>query len=62
MKLSKEQVLGILRHTLTFAGGIGITLGYLDPSVVTEIISITMTLIGVIWSVIKNKKDAPTTT
>ena len=58
MKLSKEQLLGLLRHTLTFAGGIGITLGYLDPSAVTEIISITMTLVGMIWSVIKNKKDA----
>ena len=58
MKLSKEQLLGLLRHTLTFAGGIGITLGYLDTSAVTEIISITMTLVGMIWSVIKNKKDA----
>ena len=38
MKLSKEQVLGIVRHTLTFIGGIVIARGLVDETLVTECI------------------------
>ena len=55
MKLSKEQILGILRHTLTFVGGILITKGLVDEPTVTEIIGGVMTLTGTIWSVIDKK-------
>ena len=55
MKLTKEQWLGILRHTLTFIGGIGVTVGYIDAAVVTEVIGLTMSLVGIIWSVIIKK-------
>jgi hypothetical protein len=51
-KLTKEQVLGIVRHTLTFVGGILITRGLIDETVVTEIIGGVITLIGTVWSVI----------
>lgn len=54
-KLTKEQWLGILRHTLTFAGGIGVTVGYIDATVVTEVIGLTTSLVGVIWSVLTKK-------
>jgi hypothetical protein len=55
--MTKEQVLGILRHTLTFAGGILLMKGIIDESTWTEISGSTLTLIGAIWSVIdKNKK------
>ena len=37
-KLTKDQVLGILRHTLTFVGGILITKGLIDETTATEII------------------------
>ena len=51
-KLTKEQVLGIVRHTLTFVGGILITRGLIDETAVTEIIGGVNTLIGTVWSVI----------
>jgi hypothetical protein len=57
MKLTKEQILGIVRHGLTFIGGILITKGLIDESTVTEIIGGVITLTGTIWSVIqKNNK------
>jgi hypothetical protein len=56
MKLTKEQVLGIVRHTLTFVGGIIVMKGLVDETTVTEIIGGVITLTGTIWSVIiKNK-------
>jgi hypothetical protein len=51
-KLTKDQVLGILRHTLTFVGGILITKGLIDEATATEIIGGVITLTGTIWSVI----------
>lgn len=55
MKLTKEQVLGIVRHTLTFVGGIIVMKGLVDEATVTEIIGGIMTLTGTIWSVIDKK-------
>lgn len=51
-KLTKEQVLGIIRHTLTFVGGILIARGLVDETTVTEIIGGVITLTGTVWSVI----------
>jgi hypothetical protein len=57
MNLTKEQVLGILRHVLTFVGGTVVAKGLTDDATVTEIIGGIITLTGTIWSVIeKNKK------
>jgi hypothetical protein len=57
MKLTKEQILGIVRHGLTFIGGILITKGLIDESTATEIIGGIITLAGTIWSIIeKNNK------
>lgn len=55
MKLTKEQVLGIVRHTLTFVGGIVVMKGLVDEATITEIIGGVMTLTGTIWSVIAKK-------
>jgi hypothetical protein len=52
MKLTKEQVLGIVRHTLTFVGGILIMRGLVDEPVVTEIVGGVVALTGTIWSII----------
>jgi hypothetical protein len=46
MKLTKEQVLGIVRHTLTFIGGIVIARGLVDETLVTECIGGVLTLNG----------------
>lgn len=55
MKLSKERILGVVRHTLTFVGGILVMKGLVDEATVTEIIGGVMTLTGTIWSVIAKK-------
>jgi hypothetical protein len=52
MKLSKEQILGIVRHALTFVGGIVVMKGIADDATVTEIIGGAMTLVGAVWSVV----------
>ena len=56
MKFSKEQLLGIVRHSLTFIGGILITKGLIDESLFSELTGGILTLTGAIWSiVVKNK-------
>jgi hypothetical protein len=56
MKLTKEQVLGIVRHTLTFVGGIVVMKGLVDEATVTEIVGGIVTLTGTIWSIIAKNK------
>ncbi len=36
MKLTKEQILGIVRHTLTFIGGIVIARGLVDETLILQ--------------------------
>jgi hypothetical protein len=56
--LSKEQLLGILRHVLTFAGGFLVLRGLVDESLVMELSGAIITLVGGIWSILdKNKKE-----
>jgi hypothetical protein len=56
MKFSKEQILGIVRHSLTFIGGILITKGLIDESILNELMGGVIALTGAIWSiVVKNK-------
>jgi len=57
MKLSREQIEGIIRHTLTAVGGFLITKGILDEGIVMELSGAVITLTGLVWSIIdKNKK------
>ena len=56
MKLTKEQLLGIVRHTITFVGGILITKGYIDDSMLSEISGVVSALAGLIWSVVAKNK------
>ena len=37
MKLTKDQLLGVIRHALTFIGGILITKGLVDEGLFSEI-------------------------
>lgn len=52
MKLTREQVLGIVRHSLTFIGGILVMKGVIDDATAQQIIGGLVTLTGTIWSVI----------
>jgi hypothetical protein len=53
--MNKEQVLGILRHVLTFVGGIVIAKGLVDESLYTELVGGVMTLVGTVWSIVSKK-------
>jgi hypothetical protein len=53
--MNKEQLLGILRHTLTFIGGILVTKGLIDGSMVPELTGALVTLAGAVWSVLGKK-------
>jgi hypothetical protein len=56
--MKKEMILAIVRHTLTFVGGIYITKGLIDEGMATELSGAAMTLVGGIWSIVdKSKKQ-----
>lgn len=49
--MNKDQVLGLVRHVLTFLGGFLITKGVIDEATSVEAIGAIVTLIGSVWSV-----------
>jgi hypothetical protein len=51
MKITKEQIYGVIRHTLTFIGGVLVTKGLLDETLWAEITGAVFTLTGAIWSI-----------
>jgi len=54
MKMTPEKKEGLIRHTLTFVGGLLVMFGYITEELYTEIIGGLMTLVGFILSM-KNK-------
>lgn len=56
-----EKVLGIIRHALTFAGGVLVTNGIIDDALFTELFGAAMTLIGGVWSVISKNTETTET-
>lgn len=54
--IMKEKTLGIIRHGLTFLGGVLVTQGVLDDALFMELFGAVMTLVGGVWSVIDKKK------
>ena len=54
--MNKQAILGIVRHVLTFGGGVMPQNGLASGEEVTTGISAVVTLIGVIWSVMSKKK------
>jgi hypothetical protein len=53
--MNKEQVLGTLRHSLTFLGGLLVAQGLVDDTIVAELSGAIITLIGGIWSILVKK-------
>jgi hypothetical protein len=53
IKITKTQGLAIIRHSLTFVGGLVVMFGLLDESTFTEISGSVIALSGVIWSIIE---------
>ena len=56
MNLTKEQLLGIVRHGLTFVGGLLLMKGLVDETTMTEISGAVITLVGAVWSIINKKQ------
>ena len=56
-----DKVLGLLRHALTFVGGVLVTKGYVDDAAQAEsLVGAVITLIGGGWSIytkLKSKSD-----
>ncbi len=50
--MNKEQKMGILRHVLTFVGGILLAKGLVDESLLTDMIASIMVLVGGTWSIL----------
>ncbi len=53
--MTKEQVLGVIRHVLTFAGGFLVTKGLVDEGAVMEVVGAVTTIIGSVWSIVAKK-------
>jgi len=54
--MKKEKILGIVRHILTFGGGLIVSKGWIDESLYTELVGGLLTLVGGIWSVLDKNK------
>jgi hypothetical protein len=50
--MNKDQKLGIIRHVLTFVGGILLAKGLVDESLMTDMVASVMVLVGGFWSVL----------
>jgi uncharacterized membrane protein YphA (DoxX/SURF4 family) len=53
----KEKVLGVVRHVLTFLGGVLVMKGLITEEVFAEVAGAAVTLIGAIWSIASKNKD-----
>ena len=48
--MNREQVLGIIRHILTFGGGLAVSWGWVGEADIPQVVGAVLTLIGVGWS------------
>jgi len=53
--IDKEQVMGLVRHALTFLGGVLIAKGLASEGQIGEMIGAAATLVGTVWSVLTKK-------
>ena len=57
MKLTQTQFNGLLRHFLTFVGGVLLTLGYIDATTLEMASGAILTLVGAVASAINKKRE-----
>jgi hypothetical protein len=55
--MTQEQVMGIVRHALTFIGGILVLKGFTTDASFVEVSGLITTAIGAIWSVVDKVKN-----
>ena len=56
MKLYKEQIIGIVRHGLTFVGAIFVVKGQFSDAQWYEISGAAVSFLSVVWSVLDKKQ------
>ena len=56
--MTKDKVLGIVRHALTFLGGVLVMQGVVDETLYLELSGAVVTLVGGVWSIIDKKTDS----
>jgi hypothetical protein len=56
--MSKEAILGVVRHILTFGGGLLVSKGAVDEATMLEGVGAIITLAGIVWSIRQKKKLA----
>jgi uncharacterized membrane protein len=54
--MKKEQISGIIRHTLTFVGGLLVMKGLVDESTLEALVSGLITITGLVWSILEKNK------
>ena len=54
--MNQEQKLGLVRHVLTFVGGILLTKGLVDESLMSDLVASVMVIIGGVWSIVSKSK------
>jgi hypothetical protein len=54
--MNMEMILGLVRHILTFGGGLLVTKGYLDEATAQQAVGAVITLGGIVWSALAKKK------
>jgi hypothetical protein len=52
-----NTILGFVRHLLTFGGGFFVSSGMMDAATLETAVGAIATLIGIVWSVLKNRKQ-----
>jgi len=55
--MNRERILGIIRHVLTFGGGMAVSSGMLDAETLQTVVGASITLIGALWSVMAPEKN-----
>jgi len=48
--MTGEQIAGIVRHVLTFGGGIAVGKGWIDEVTMTAVVGGVVTIVGAVWS------------
>lgn len=55
MNITKEQILGVIRHALTAVGVYLVSKGIAGEGLVEEGIGAALTLVSIVWSVLSKK-------
>lgn len=53
--MSKESILSVIRHVLTFGGGYFVTSGLAGASEIEAAVGAIVTITGVVWSILDKK-------